>query len=235
MSTSGGATWKELDKTMDDGTKIAFGSIYQAGCSIDQKTSVRKMAVFKSTDEGKTWKRTMFEKEEGILKALVVHPRNKKILFAGGQLGSYSSTPKSMLYKSTDAGATWNEVGDLCRKPGGIESICFDPANPKRLVVVMKKSTYISEDEGTSWTPQSVGGTCVVADPAKKGRFFLGSENGVWVSNDGGKSWKEMNEGLTSRSISCIDLDSKNSILYVGTSRAGVLRLSLAVAKQTMK
>jgi photosystem II stability/assembly factor-like uncharacterized protein len=235
MSTSGGATWKDLDKTMEDGTRIAFGSIYQAGCSIDQKTSVRKMAVFKSTDEGKTWKRTLFEKEDGILRALVVHPRNGKILFAGGQLGPYSSTPKSMLYKSTDAGASWNEVGDLCRKPGGIEGMCFDPANPKRLVVVMKKSIYISEDEGASWTPRDIGGTCIVADPAKKGRFFLGSENGVWVSNDGGKSWKEMNDGLSSRSIACIDLDSKNSILYAGTSRAGVVRLRMSGARLTTK
>lgn len=231
MSTSGGAAWKELDKKMDDGSKIAFGSIYQAGCMIDEKTSVRKMAVFKSTDEGKTWKRTLFEKEEGILRALVVHPRKKNVLFAGGQLGPYSTTPKSMLYKSTDAGATWNEVSELCRKPGGIESMCFDPANPKRLVVVMKKSIFISEDGGASWTAQDIGGTCVVADPVKKGRFFLGSENGVWVSNDGGKSWKEMNEGLSNRSIACIDLDSKNSILYAGTSRGGVVRLKLRAGR----
>ncbi len=235
MSTSGGATWKELDKTMDDGAKIAFGSIYQAGCMVDPKTSVRKMAVFKSTDDGKTWKRTMFEKEEGILKGLIVHPRKKNMLFAGGTLGIYSSNPKSMLYRSIDAGATWNEIGELCRKPGGIESMCFDPANPNRLLVVMKKGVYISEDEGGSWKAQDIGGTCVVADPVRKGRFFLGSENGVWLSNDAGKSWKEINEGLSDRSILCIDFDSKNSMLYAGTSRAGVVRLSLAGAKLTTK
>ena len=193
------------------------------------------MAVFKSSDDGKSWTRTLFEKQEGILRAIVVHPRNKKILFAGGQLSPYSSNPQSMLYQSTDAGATWNEVADMCRKPGGIESLCFDPSNPKRLIVVMKKGIYMSDDAARTWTKQEGGGTCIIADPTKKGRFFLGSEHGVQRSDDGGKSWKEMNEGLSNRSVSCIDFDSKNSILYAGTSRAGVMRLNIDGGRLTQK
>ncbi|MFH0991599.1 MAG: hypothetical protein V1799_16455 [bacterium] len=235
MSTDGGAVWNEQDKTLDDGFALALGSaLYQAGSwKPDPKNTLIRMAVFKSSDKGETWQHKTLSDSAGVVKALVVHPTNKNILFAGGTVWwnrfMKNAVTKSVLYATQDAGETWIEIEGLNGKSDCINGLVFEPGNPNRLLAAMNNGVAISEDGGKIWKlpSQQVAALCIVADQLQKGRFFIGGPKGAWRSDDGGITWKELNEGLTIRSILCLTYDSKNSILYAGTESGGTVRLHL--------
>ncbi|MFH0991602.1 MAG: hypothetical protein V1799_16470 [bacterium] len=228
MSTSGGATWKEIDKTMDDGYALAHGSFYAVGCMLDAATQSRKMVIYKSVDDGKTWKKNTLGDKEGYLKAIAVHPSDKNILLAGGQC-TVRDGIQSKLYKSTNAGETWNEILAMEISKNSITALQYDPLKPERVLAATRTGLFLSEDGASSWSKakENIAVTSLVADAKKPGRFFAGTPKGVLASEDGGKSWSEMNKGLTVKSVLCLEFDSKNSILYAGTSNGGVMRMNL--------
>ena len=233
MSTSGGATWTDIDKAMGDGYALAYGSILEAGCLADESTGSVRMAVCRTTNNGKTWSRVMLSTENGYVKTLAVHPKNKKILLAGGRI-TKGMDSYSKLYKSTDGGFKWVEITSLSQNSSCVNAISFDPSDSKRVLLGMKDGIWKSTDEGTTWIApgQQIVATSIVADPLTRGRFFAGSSEGVWMSVDGGQSWKELNDGLSCRSVLCIEFDPVNAILYAGTERGGVVRLNLSNKKK---
>ena len=87
----------------------------------------------------------------------------------------YAGVEDAALFKTTDAGQTWNEL------PG-----------------LRKQKT------GPSWTP-GAGGLCLhtlVIDPTKPDRIYAAiSAAGVFRTDDEGKSWKAVNQGLRSNHI----------------------------------
>ena len=87
----------------------------------------------------------------------------------------YAGVEDAALFKSTDAGQSWNEL------PG-----------------LRKQKT------GPSWTP-GAGGLCLhtlVIDPTKPDRMYAAiSAAGVFRTDDEGKSWKPVNQGLRSNHI----------------------------------
>src|SRR5512146_284381 len=162
MSTSGGATWKQLHKSLDDGYTLAVGSmLYQAGMSASSRSTARAMAVSRSSD-GKKWEEVILSKEYGSVKAIAVHPRNKRLVFAGGHCTS-NRPVGSRLYRSTDAGATWSEVTELAGRGSCVNGIAIDPAAPNRVLAALDKGVFVSEDGGKTWTEpgQTVPGTCI--------------------------------------------------------------------------
>lgn len=185
------------------------------------------MAVSKSSD-GKKWEETLPSKDYGYIKAVAIHPRDKKVVFAGGQYSS-KIPMSSRFYRSTDAGSIWNEVAELAGKGTCVNGIAIDPAAPNRVLAALDSGVFVSEDAGKTWLAprQMIPATCIVADPATKGRFFAGSTQGVWVSRDGGKNWSEINENIPSRAIACLAFDQKNSTLFAGGAAGGVMRLKL--------
>ncbi len=191
------------------------------------------MTVSRSTDDGKTWIHSTLSNDEGSVRALAVHPKTK-VLFAGGQTYK-NSVPSSRLFKSDDASATWKEMEDLRGKAACVNGVAFCATNPECVLVAMTNGVYFSKDAGSSWSAptQNIAATCIIADASTKGRFYLGSKEGVWVSNDGGKSWTKMDDELPGRSITCLEFDAKNSVLYAGTERDGVVRLKVGNVKKT--
>ena len=215
---------------MNDGYAIAVAgnTIYQAGCALDEKSSVQKLAVFQSIDEGKTWTRVMLHNNASVAKTIAVRQGKKALVFAGGQATAHNP-PKSLLFRSMNGGATWSEVTDLFGASTSLNAVCIDPTNARRVLVAADNGIWISDDEGVTWTApsQSLAMTSVVANSLKAGQFFAGSKDGVWMSNDGGKSWSMFGEGLIDRWITRLEIDVKNSILYAGTNSTGVMRLNM--------
>lgn len=215
---------------MDDGFAIAVAgnTMYQAGIAADEKSSVRRMAVFQSMDEGKSWTRTMLHKDASVAKAIAVRQGKKALIFAGGQATAHNP-PKSLLYKSMNGGATWSEVAELFGASTCVNAICFDPTNPRRVFVAADNGIWTSDDEGVTWTApkRAMALTSIVANSSKSGQLFAGSTRGVLMSNDGGKSWSQLGEELNDRLITRLEIDAKNGILYAGTNTAGVMRLKI--------
>jgi 6-phosphogluconate dehydrogenase (decarboxylating) len=90
-----------------------------------------------------------------------------------------------------------------------------------------------SKASGQSWsmTTLQVTTEALLCDPAS-GTLYAGtSSEGVFASVDSGATWRSMNAGLTSLQCLCLDLDTTNQILYVGTYGGGIWRMPLNILK----
>ena len=177
-------------------------------------TSGGERGVYKSTDAGNTWKRTLGDSEWVGATDLVVDPRNPDVLYAAtwqrqrtvaGYLGG---GPGTGLYKSIDGGETWKKLTNGI--PGsnlGKIGLAISHFNPDVIYAAIeldrrKGGVYMSTNRGETWTKQSdavSGGTGphyyqeLYTSPHHDGKLFL-MNNYVQISDDHGKTFYTMNE-----------------------------------------
>jgi photosystem II stability/assembly factor-like uncharacterized protein len=119
-TTDGGKTWNHLGLTgtqhvsrivihpQDNNTVwvAAIGSLY---------TNNKDRGVFKSTDGGATWKKTLFVNDSTGVIDLAINPQNPKQLWASSWERTRKSWnfkgngPGSSIYRSDDGGETWTK------------------------------------------------------------------------------------------------------------------------------
>jgi photosystem II stability/assembly factor-like uncharacterized protein len=168
--------------------------------------------VFKSTDGGKTWKKTLFVNDSTGARVLAINPANPNELYAGMYRGfrkgwdivSGGPATEGGMFKSVDGGETWSRLTNgLPSTLIGKIDIDVARSNP-RIVYAMVEAPgaegglYRSDDAGASWklVNNSAG---IRARP-----FYFHyvdvnpkNENDLWVgavqqyrSTDGGKSFQ---------------------------------------------
>ena len=154
-STDGGNTWIRLDNGIDTGSvadapKIALG---QNGTHSTQFVAVKMGdAVYTSINGG-----TAFTRQTDVgnpiwftawANVIAVDPQNEAILFAGA----------SNLYRSTNGGASWTQVGGYgTNVHPDMQDIVFDPADHNHMYVANDGGIWASTDNGVTWTFASRG------------------------------------------------------------------------------
>ncbi len=166
--------------------------------------------VFKSDNGGKTWKQSFTRGDKAGCVDMVLDPANPNILYAGfwqvirTPYSMESGGPGSGLFKSTDAGETWTEIG---RNPGGPSKgvqgkigIAVSPANPDRLWTIIEAEdggVFRSENAGKTWTrvndqrmlrQRAWYYSRIFADPVKPNTVYV-LNVGFHRSDDGGKTF----------------------------------------------
>ncbi|RLD31095.1 MAG: glycosyl hydrolase, partial [Bacteroidetes bacterium] len=87
--------------------------------------------IYRSTDDGATWK-NMGLKESQHISKIIVHPENSDIIWVAAQGPLWNKGDERGLYKSTDGGKTWKKtLGD--EQWTGVTDIMLDPRNPDRI------------------------------------------------------------------------------------------------------
>ncbi len=138
--------------------------------------------VWKSADEGVQWENITDGKLPGpssSIGAVAVAPSDPKILYVGtGEADIRSDViPGDGVYKSTDAGNTWQYVG--LRDAHSISAIVVDPKDPNVVYVASmghvfapdpNRGIFKSIDGGRSWkrilfVDNDTGAICLVMDP----------------------------------------------------------------------
>lgn len=163
--------------------------------------------VYKTTDGGKTWKKTLYVDAETGCSDLDVDPQDPSILYAG--LWSFrrqpwtfrSGGPGSGLYKSTDGGETWSELTEgLPAGDKGRIAVAVAPSRPSvvyALVEAEKTALYRSDDTGLHWREVNasfnVAGrpfyfAYLVVDPKDFNTVYKPGFS-LTVSTDGGRSF----------------------------------------------
>lgn len=120
--------------------------------------------IYKSTDGGITWRKTLFVNEQAGAVDLVIDPNNPRILFASTwrakrtPFSLSSGGEGSALWKSTDSGETWSEVSKNDGFPKdtlGIIGVTVSPINSERIWAIVehkeKGGLYRSENGGKDW------------------------------------------------------------------------------------
>ncbi|MDP5060949.1 MAG: hypothetical protein NWP64_03445 [Maribacter sp.] len=165
--------------------------------------------VFKSTDGGKTWNKTLYVSDKAGAVDLIIDRNNANILYASTwevqrkAWKMWGGGPGSKLWKSTDAGETWT---DLSKNPGmpegplGKIGVTVSPAVSNRIWAVVEANeggVFRSDDAGQTWErtnderklrQRAFYYSRIYADPLDKDIVY-GLNVDFWKSTDGGKTF----------------------------------------------
>ncbi|HVZ47902.1 MAG TPA: hypothetical protein VG916_03890 [Gemmatimonadaceae bacterium] len=122
--------------------------------------------LYKTTDGGKTWSRILYVDSLTGATEVVMDPRDPSVLYAAtyqrlrGPFTFNGGGPGSALWKSTDAGATWQKLaGGLPSGDMGRTGLAIARSNPNILVATIEHATaggtYRTEDAGATWRRMS--------------------------------------------------------------------------------
>jgi photosystem II stability/assembly factor-like uncharacterized protein len=187
VGTAGGGVWKSTN------AGAGFKSVFDRYCQsigaigIDQKnpktvyvgtgeSNMRNSVsigdgLYKTTDAGDNWVKVGLDSTEHISR-IVVDPKNSNNVYVAAPGPLWGDSKHRGLYKSTDAGKTWEKILYINEKAGCAE-VQLDPQNPD----IVYASTWEFRRLPYGF---SSGGT----------------GSGMYKSTDGGKTWKELTNGL---------------------------------------
>ena len=183
--------------------------------------------VWESTSAGERWT-PIFDKEDvESIGAITVAPSNPNVIYVGSgeaDMRSQISYGNGM-YKSTDAGKTWNHIG--LEDTRQIGRVLVDPRNPDVVFVAAlghaygpneQRGVFRSSDGGATWQKvlyknENVGAIDLAFDPRDSRTIYaslwatrrppwtiyppsIGPGGGLYKSTDGGDTWKELTGGL---------------------------------------
>ena len=187
--------------------------------------------IWKTTDAGIHWTPIFDGEDVSSVGALAVAPSNPNIVWAGtGEpwIRSHISIGNGV-YKSVDAGRTWQHLG--LDSTGRIGRIVIDPSNPDIVFVAAQGHSYGPQEErglyrttdgGHSWqrvlfVDRNTGAIDVVMHPNDPKTLFAatwqlelhtwgresgGPGSGIYVSHDGGTTWTKLQgHGLPTHEI----------------------------------
>ena len=166
------------------------------------------------------------------VRALLIHPHDPAVLFAGTQVG---------VYRSADRGEHW----DMLDTPAGdVWSLAFRPDNPDVIYAGYEPCGVVrSEDGGETWRRTDTSGVRypnvttympplakrvigICADPSDPNDVYGAIEvGGLIASRDGGESWHSLTDGLY-RDNHTVDLHG----VQVSAAAAGTVFIIAQVA-----
>ena len=183
--------------------------------------------VWKSSNSGRTWTPIFDSQPVGSIGAIAVAPSSPNMVYVGtgeADMRSQISYGNGM-YKSVDAGKTWQHIGlDNTRQIG---RVIVDPKNPDTVFVAAlghvyganpDRGIFRSKDGGKSWQKvlfknENVGAIDVAFDPNNSQIIYAvlwntrrppwsiyppsyGAGGGIFKSTDGGNTWNELKNGV---------------------------------------
>jgi len=184
--------------------------------------------VWKTTDGGTNW--VPLTDQLSIMNhgALAIDPQNPNTVYAG--TGAYQSgSSGDGIFRSLDAGATWNQIATVAQVGNQITEIVVHPTNSNTIHVTGSSGYYRSLDGGTSWS-QRLSGACTGLEihPTTPDTLYVGRvSQGVYRSINGGTSLTKLAGGLPLSGFGTVVMDISKSnplVLYAGLINGGSLQ-----------
>lgn len=177
--------------------------------------------IWKTTDGGINW-RAVFDKENvHAIGAVAIATSDPRIVYAGTGESSIRSNISigNGVYKSTDGGETWTNIG--LEQSGRVSRIIIHPTNPDIAWVgalghayapQKERGVYKTNDGGKTWkqvlfVDENTGVSDMVIDPTNPRILFAGlwqlslktwnrtsggPGSGLYMSKDGGDTWTRL-------------------------------------------
>jgi photosystem II stability/assembly factor-like uncharacterized protein len=197
--------------------------------------------LWKTTNRGTTFAPIFDNGGSFTLCCVVVDPKNSNVVWLGtGENASQRSAHfGDGIYKSADAGKTWQRMGLAASEHIG--QILIDPRNSNVVYVAAQgplwsaggeRGLYKTTDGGAKWdrvlhVSDDTGISDIVFDPKNPDVLYAssyqrrravgqmiggGPEGGIWKTTDAGKKWTKLSKGLPKDDVGRIALgvDPKN-------------------------
>jgi len=176
--------------------------------------------VWKSADGGHSFKSIFDDQPIASIGSIAVAPSDANVIYVGSGEANIRGNvaPGNGIYKSTDAGKTWQHVW---KQVGQIGTMIVHPANPDIAYAAVlghafgpnpERGIYRTRDGGTSWQrvlfkDVDTGASDVCFDPANPRTLFAGMwqarrrpwemtsggpGSGLHVSHDAGDTWEKL-------------------------------------------
>jgi photosystem II stability/assembly factor-like uncharacterized protein len=177
--------------------------------------------VWKSSDGGFNWHPVFDKQPAQSIGAIAIAPSNHSIVWVGtGETFIRSNVSLGNgVYKSTDAGKTWQHMG--LDATGRIGRVIIDPHNPDIVFIAAlgtcygpqpERGVFRTKDGGKTWdrvlfVDENTGASDLTMDPKDSNTLFAGTwqidiktwgrnsggpGSGVFVTHDGGNTWKRI-------------------------------------------
>lgn len=183
--------------------------------------------IFKSTDQGESWSAIFDEALSLSIGDIEIYQEDSDIIYVG--TGESNAGGSSLaydgygVYKSTDAGDSWTQIG--LENVGSIGKVAVHPTNQDIVYVAAmgdlfgkneERGVYKSINGGQDWeqvlfVSDSTGFVDLAINPNNPDiiyaagwerirrvdfRQYGGETSGVYRSTDGGETWEELSNGL---------------------------------------
>lgn len=215
-SNDGGKSWKNMG--LKNSEHIGMITIDPRNSDVIYVAAVGPLwssggdrGVYKSLDGGNSWKAILTVDENTGANEILMDPRNPDVLYvAMHQRRRHVFTyigggPGSGVYKTTDAGATWNKINEgLPAVDMGRIGLAISPADPEKIYAIVeaaqgKGGFYRSTNRGASWDKRNDFVTSgnyyqeLFADPIDPDKVYA-MNNWMRVTRDGGKTFDYVGE-----------------------------------------
>ncbi len=181
--------------------------------------------LWKTVNRGNTWTPIFDEYPSYSIGAVVVDPRNSNVVWLGTGENTHnrSTSYGDGVYKSTDAGATWTQVG--LKDSQKIQRILIDPRNSSVVYVATAgplwnaggdRGLYKTTNGGATWSRvlhinEDTGITDAVFHPTSPDTLYAaayqrrrrnamtiggGPDAGIFKSTDAGATWTPIENGI---------------------------------------
>lgn len=218
-SNDAGRTWNYLG--LEDTERIKRIAVHPTNpdvayvCALGHTWGPNEQrGVFKTTDGGKTWAKTLYKNTTTGCSDIAMDPSDPKILYAGmfthlrRPWRFDSGSGETALYKSTDGGDTWKKLTNgLPTEPMDRPGVAVSMSQPNTVYLITETKTqgtfFRSDDKGETWKKMSDNTTIsfrpfyyddIRVDPANPDRIFA-LAGSLQLSNDSGKTWANAGNG----------------------------------------
>lgn len=182
--------------------------------------------VFGSRDGGEHWELLgrIGEHHDDVIMSMVVDARSANTLYATSwTLSSHGGG----VYRSSDAGHTWQLIG---LEGLVVRAIAQAPSKPDILVAGATDGVYRSEDSGKHWARISPekhedlrNFDSIAIDPDNPNIIYAGTYHLPWKTIDGGKNWAPVHQGMVDDSdVMSITIDQNNAAHVFASACSGI-------------
>jgi len=137
------------------------------------RSSFAGTGVFKSTDGAETWQHKGLNDTHHIGRVLI-DPKDSNVVYVAALGHQYTYNEQRGVFKTTDAGKTWEKVLYISEKIGVVE-VAMDPSDNKTLYAIAW------ERDRKAWHNHDAG-----------------PGSGLYKTTDAGKTWRRITQGLPS-------------------------------------
>lgn len=199
-------------------------------------TATASGGLWKTTNNGVTWEPLFDNQPVSSIGDVTIAPSNPDIVYVGtGEPNNrQSSSWGDGVYKSTDAGKTWTNIG--LKDSHHIARIAIDPKNPDIVYVAAvghlwgankERGLFKTTDGGKTWTNtkfinEDTGFIDLAMDPSDANTLYAaayqrrrtpsgfhggGPGSGLYKTTDGGQTWTKLAGGLPAGDAGRIGID----------------------------
>ena len=192
--------------------------------------------VYKTTNAGTTFTPVFDNEGSGSIGAIAIAPTDANLVWVGtGEANNrQSSSWGDGIYKSTDGGRSWKNMG--LKNSKQIAKIIVDPVDFNVVYVAAlgdlwaaggERGVYKTTDGGVTWNrvlhvDDNTGATELVMDPTNNKTLYTatyqrlrqqwgmnggGPGSNIWKTTDGGVSWSKLESGIPAGPKGRIGLD----------------------------